>query len=110
MDEIWKPIDGFEKYEISNLGQVRSKERILKPFTSWNGYLKIKLYNNGSRQEFRINRLVAMYFCPIPSCPTKDEVHHKDHNKQNNVWTNLSWETGKKNKALYLKHKRLTCS
>jgi hypothetical protein len=29
MNEIWKPIVNFENYEISNLGNVRSIERIV---------------------------------------------------------------------------------
>ncbi len=31
MDEIWKDIVGYEGlYQVSNMGRVRSKERILK--------------------------------------------------------------------------------
>lgn len=32
MKEIWKPIKGFENYEISNLGNIRnSDKKILSP-------------------------------------------------------------------------------
>lgn len=37
--EIWKDIAGFEEYyQVSNLGRVRSKDRIIT--TSVNSYLK----------------------------------------------------------------------
>jgi len=28
--EIWKSVDGFENYEVSNLGRVKSLERSIK--------------------------------------------------------------------------------
>lgn len=32
MKEIWKPVKGFENYEISNLGNIRnSDKKILSP-------------------------------------------------------------------------------
>lgn len=35
-NEIWKPIKGFEeKYDISNYGRIKSKERVIEQF---NGY------------------------------------------------------------------------
>jgi hypothetical protein len=29
MEEIWKPIDGYPDYDISNLGRVKSKARMI---------------------------------------------------------------------------------
>ena len=38
MDEIWKPIRGYEGlYEVSNLGRVRSLERIMEYKNRWGG-------------------------------------------------------------------------
>ena len=54
-EEIWKDIKGYEgKYQVSNLGRVRSlnyrrtgKERILKYLINTRGYLTTVLYKNG---------------------------------------------------------------
>ena len=59
--EIWHPITGFKDYEISNLGRVKSKvrlivsidgktyrrkEKLLKPKKHKDGYLFVQLTNN----------------------------------------------------------------
>lgn len=43
--ENWKLIDENSKYEVNNEGQVRNVKtrRLLKPFLSHNGYLKVSL-------------------------------------------------------------------
>ena len=72
MKEIWKTIQGYEnKYEVSNLGRVKSLERIdrynrkieekiLAPRKHTGGYLRVQL----SRKDFYIHRLVAQAFIP----------------------------------------------
>lgn len=43
MKEIWKKINNYQDYEISNFGNVRSLKnnsiRILKPSKNFSGYL-----------------------------------------------------------------------
>lgn len=45
--EIWKDIEGYEGYKISNYGNVKSlkfgKEKILKPIKDKYGYLQVIL-------------------------------------------------------------------
>ena len=46
MEEIWKFIEGFDnKYEVSNLGRVRSHKtsKYLKPYCNNDGYLVVGL-------------------------------------------------------------------
>lgn len=95
--EIWKPIQGFNDYEINNLGMVKSyklgkKGVILKSrkITKKKPYHHLNLLNDeGKYQLVRVNRLVASAFVPKPiSC---NIVNHLDGNKQNNVATNLEW-------------------
>lgn len=45
---MWKTIEGFENYEVSNNGEVRNKKtgRILKNSTAPNGYLRVNLRAN----------------------------------------------------------------
>lgn len=126
--EIWKDVVGYEGlYQVSNFGNVKSlskihyirqnssmgylsKERILKPILSHNGYLLVKLSKNGKTKNFRINRLVIESFLPdkstFKSMPDEDrknidldelKVNHKDENIKNNNISNLEWCTHKYN-------------
>lgn len=106
--EVWKKVVGFENYEVSNLGNVRSitrityhprartgvstkKGRLLRPFPNHKGYLMVKLYQDGNQKSVSIHRLVATAFINNPlSFP---QVNHKDENKQNNCVANLEWCT-----------------
>ena len=110
MTEIWLPIEGYDFYEVSNLGRVRrlesvvngkagSKrkvpEKILKPGTQQNGYLIVTLHKNGIHRSYYIHRLVAAAFIPNPE--GRPCVNHRDENKQNNSVENLEWCTAKEN-------------
>ena len=45
--EVWKNINDFPNYQISNLGNIKNnKGKILKPYTNQNGYLVATLYKN----------------------------------------------------------------
>jgi hypothetical protein len=99
VDEIWKPIDGYDGYEISNLGRVKSYKvdkingRILKPTKSTKGYLQLDISLDGRKRQHRVHlavhRLVAMAFIPNPN--NLPQVNHKDENKENNCVENLEW-------------------
>jgi len=106
--EIWKTIDGFEnKYQVSNLGRVRSVNRIIKDAIGRKRCLKGKLlafaYNKGypfvtlwsgseqKRISKFVSRLVAQAFIPNPyNLPF---VNHIDENPKNNHVSNLEWCT-----------------
>lgn len=109
--EIWQPICGFEGiYEISNLGKVRSLDRIvtytnrwgtetrrtyksviLKPSEDKDGYLFVTLKINGEETHKVIHRLLAETFIPNPE--NKPTVNHINHNRQDNRLENLEWAT-----------------
>ena len=112
MQEIWKDIEGYEGlYEVSNLGRVRSldrvvvysngrkclyKGRILKPANNTVGYFFCVLCKNGQKKKKYIHRLVAEAFIPNPD--NLPEVNHRDEVKTNNHVENLEWCDGKYNK------------
>ena len=114
MKEIWKDIEGFEgKYQISNLGRVKSlnyrktgKEKILKLTKDKKGYLRISLKNNKKLKGFKVHRLVAETFISNPD--NLDQVNHKDENKQNNSIQNLEWCDNRYNKR-YSSAKKVAC-
>jgi len=92
-EEIWRTIDNFKKYEISNFGNIRNNitNCILKPSIK-SGYLCISFINdNGDRKSLKMHRLVALTFIYNPL--NKETVNHKDHNKLNNNLSNLEWAT-----------------
>lgn len=105
--EKWKDIIGYEsKYQISNLGRVKSlerkincnngfrivKEKILKQ-NIVNGYFRIQLGLNG--KSFLVHRLVAINFIGLDS--NKEFVNHINGNKLDNNVDNLEWCTQSEN-------------
>lgn len=111
MEEIWKPIKGYEGlYEVSNLGRIKSlnynktgKERILK-LGKGNGYLKVTLYKKGIFKQHYVAILVGLAF--VDGWFEGAEIDHIDTNRENNIWTNLRWVTHEENmkNPLTVKH------
>ena len=94
LKEIWKDIEGYEGlYQVSNLGKVKSKRKILSPAKG--EYLKVNLNKNGKQNTCYIHRLVALTF--IPNQNNYTHINHKDENKYNNNVNNLEWCTNKYN-------------
>lgn len=106
--EVWRAVPDFEgKYEVSNLGRIRSLDRIvtmkngakrfhegklLTPKKQKNGYLFYQLFDgNGKFKHWMLHRLVATVFIDNPQ--GYKEVNHKDGDKTNNKYTNLEWCT-----------------
>lgn len=103
--EIWKNIEGYYgKYQVSSWGRIRNAEkgRILTPYKTNKGYLKVGLFvGNHKTEKHRVNRLVAKAFIPNPN--NFPQVNHKDGNKENNSVTNLEWITNEGN----AKHRKM---
>lgn len=94
--EVWKDIPGFENYQISNYGNVKSlnygrtgKTKLLKPTISGKGYLQVRLSKSGKPNALLVHRLVAMAF--IQNLNNRKQINHKDENKFNNNANNLEW-------------------
>lgn len=119
--EIWKPVPGYEgHYEVSNLGEVRSLDRIIpwknktrklrgrycsQPTEGHNGYKTVRVCKNWVTRGWLTHRLVAEVFVPNPE--NKPIVNHKDGNKVHNSAVNLEWVTHSENaKHVYTLGKR----
>lgn len=101
MEEKWKDVEGFlGYYQISNLGQIKSvdritkknalcKGRILKQHVNPNGYKIIRTSIDGIKNSLTISRLVAKAFVDNPN--NFPEVNHLDGDKLNNKCSNLEW-------------------
>ena len=101
--EIWKPVVGYEGlYEVSNLGKVKAikwhrgnEEKEIKPYTTYKGYLRLRLCKNGKGKQFQIHRLVAEAFIPNPE--NKPYIDHINTDRTDNRVENLRWVTNKEN-------------
>ena len=106
-EELWKPIESFENYEISTLGRIKNTttDRILK-VNNKGGYLCISLVNSFEKPAFKVHRLVALAFIPNPE--NKTDVNHKDKNGLNNNLSNLEWMTRQENNIHRCKGTKIT--
>ena len=104
MTEVWKPIPSYEGlYEVSNLGNVRSldrlrirkvlKGRMLKQNFCNIGYLHVNLSKRGNHKTIMVHRIVAKVFVDNDDKENKIAVNHIDGDKTNNNASNLEWCT-----------------
>lgn len=97
--EIFKEIEGYENYQISNYGTVKSlkfgKERILKPAKNSSGYLYVILSKQGKVKNHYIHRLVARAFLLNPN--NYPIINHKNEIKTDNRVENLEFCDAKYN-------------
>lgn len=110
--EIWKDVLGLEQYyEVSNLGNIKSKVRtgitnfgernyggkVVKPFLSTVGYPAVNLTYKGYRKQFHVHKLVLEAF--NGKAPEGMEGCHNNGVKTDFYLTNLRWDTRKNNHA-----------
>lgn len=131
--EIWKKIKGFDDYEVSNLGRIRSLDRfvkngngfrivrgkILKLFMDKDGYQTVSLHKKTKSCNKKCHRLVAEAFLSNPQ--NNPQINHINCTKADNRASNLEWvtqsenmlhsyENGLMNEALNKKRKAVRCS
>jgi hypothetical protein len=93
--EEWRPIELFEKYEISNFGNVRRGEKILKPGNDSDGYRQVNLYSGGKRHCRKVYRLVMNAF--NPNTENKPQIDHINRIRDDDRLENLRWVTASEN-------------
>ena len=110
MHEVWRPVTGYNgRYEVSNLGEVRSLERtkrnnggaqripshVMRQSQNHKGYKIVHLSKDGANTWVMVHRIVALAFIPNPE--GKPQVNHIDGDKNNNAANNLEWVTNAEN-------------
>ena len=112
--EIWKDIEGYNGYMVSNQGRIKSVDRdvdvfrhgkthkrtikgkIIKPLVDKDGYYRVWLSDKEHKRKFfLVSRLVAQAFIPNPD--NLPFVNHKSEVKTENFVENLEWCDGKYN-------------
>ena len=110
MEEIWKPVVGFEgRYEVSSLGRIKAlarkiyyadgrcgkvKERLVRGTIMNTGYIGVSF---DSTHRKAVHQVVAEAFFGVPEY--RRTVNHKDGDKTNNRIENLEWVTYARNNA-----------
>lgn len=107
MNEVWKDIPNYSGYQVSNIGRVRTrnkvtykngvkrvwKDRVLKyKNNNENSYktgYKVDLWKDGKPKTFLVARLVAFTFYNEDVNNHKLTVDHLDGNRLNNNIKNL---------------------
>jgi NUMOD4 motif len=102
IEEIWKPIEGWENYQISTHGRIRSMRRWVGSNTGQrlvggsfrktvvlpNGKLTVTI-SDGHSKTFCVDVLVARHFLLNPN--GYKNVQHRDGNQLNCHINNLQW-------------------
>lgn len=106
-NEVWKDIENLEgQYQVSNLGRVKSLERVITRSNGWPLRIKekiLKQHDNGKgymlvkmdKRFVAVHRIVAKHFLDNPQ--NLPEVDHIDGRRGNNESTNLEWVTKSEN-------------
>lgn len=120
MNEIWKPIVGYEGYyEVSSLGRVRSVDRIVTDGSRRRGRLRKLVPIGVDRQQYlsvvlsrgsvvkcvRVHAEVLRAFRGY--APLGYEARHRDGDARNNRLSNLRWGTAAQNLADKRRHGRI---
>jgi hypothetical protein len=118
MEEIWKPIPGYEAhYAASSTGRIKSIRRVVKDIKSGkertrvfkekilrfninktHGRVSVMLSKKGELKRILVARLVCLAFHGLPP-QGKENVLHYDDVHTNNVPENLRWGSLKENAA-----------
>lgn len=119
--EEWRPVVGFEeKYEVSDMGRVRSIDRVVQASTGpqhWpakmlqpyidksNGYLYVNLARGGAgggAKKSTVHTVVLTAF--RGAVPPGMEGCHEDGDRTNAALANLRWDTRPNNAADRRRH------
>ena len=115
--EVWKPIPGFEFYEASTQGRIRSIDRettrkgrpmrlkgvVLKPGVGSKGHLYVNLQERGAIKTQYVHRLIAMTF--LGEQPDwADLVAHRNGDPSDNRVDNVRWATYAENSKDSITH------
>lgn len=96
--EMWKDIEGYPRYMVSNMGRVKSWAKNYKAYYLLRQGLNeitnryyVNLVRGEKVENLQVARLVAHAFVDGYTADEKNSVNHKDGNPLNNRFDNLEW-------------------
>lgn len=118
--EEWKPILGYEHYDVSNRGRIRAYSKTYDMHylmhlqsNKNNGRLYVRLFDrkNKKNANLQVARLVGFTFLSDSYSNDKNTINHKDGDVSNNDVNNLEWVSQSENnlhsyKSLGRKHNK----
>jgi flavin-dependent thymidylate synthase len=112
--EEWVLVDGYDNYEISNMGRVRSlvdpggetngvaggviilaRPRLKIQCPDKHGYLVVSLSKDSKTKAFQVHKLVLNAF--VGPAPIGFEARHLNNNRFDNRLSNIEWNTRRRN-------------
>lgn len=101
-NEIWRPVKGFELYEVSDQGRMRNVKtgRVFTGTKDAFGYIHVRLIHGDEFKLRKLHRLVAEAFIDNPD--NKPIVDHINNDKSDNRAVNLRWCTYSENQRYFI--------
>jgi hypothetical protein len=103
----WRPVPGFERYEVSEWGHVRRGHNILKQTRQRYGHRCVTVYSAAGKQwRAGVHSLVAVAFLG-PAPEGKPFACHKNGYADENYKDNIYWGSRQENVADMVRHASL---
>lgn len=91
MEEVWKVIPDYPKYQVSNMGRVKRNNLLVIDY-SRNNYGTVTLYSSPNiKQHKTVHNLVLRTFKPNPRPGFYTIIDHINRNTRDNRLSNLRW-------------------
>lgn len=90
--ELFKIIEEFPKYKISNFGNIlnsKGEKLVVGKRKSNSGYIQVRLFKDGRYYYRYLHRLIAKAFIPNPN--NYRTINHINGDKLDNSISNLEW-------------------
>jgi hypothetical protein len=94
--EIWTPAYNYPDYEVSTLGNIRTKYGDPVPVMNSHRYKKVYLHNNNGSKIECLHKLILQSFVPNNN-PHRTQCDHINRIQSDNRLDNLRWATHREN-------------